>query len=289
MIIIQYQTPPEETLYSYLTKNLMKVGLEHKNLSVPIVFGHALFSEGISEMGQERNFPKIGIEWTQDRHLDPTFSRNHVIKKMDDELRTKIISYRNFLEESRRVSSDEAIQSIIESEFVEKWDYQVESEIIISGYATGGAGRRAIRWIFEAVNGVLYPTLMDISNECKVSCKMPDAMDVNLMIELYGMTAWGFEFPVKISQLKTIYRGKDIFSEPAKNVFPDNSQGSINNNNGENNSGNSNNNNTGGSTNGNTGGNTGITPTTPIVPPSKSKYKVKLGGLETYGIKGEDK
>lgn len=274
MILIQYQTPPEETVYNYLTKNLMEVGLEHKNLSVPVVFGHALFSEGISEMGQERNFPKIGIEWTQDRHLDPSFSRNYTVKKMDDLLKQKIISYRDFLEESRRISSDEVIQSIVESDFVEKWDYNVESEIIISGYATGGAGRRAIRWIFEAVNGVLYPTLMDISESCKVSCKMPDTMDVNLMIELYGMTAWGFEFPIKISQIKTVYRKKVIFSEPAKNIFPDNSQGNINNNNGSGN---------------NSNGNTGITPSSPIVPPSESKIKVKLGGLETYGIKGEDK
>jgi hypothetical protein len=255
MILIQYQAPPEETVFTYLSNNLNLVGLESRNLSVPIVFGHALFSEGISEMGQERNFPKIGIEWTQDRHLEQSFSRNYSVLKVNDELKNKLISYRSFLDESKRISSDEVIQQILESEYVEKWDFNVESEVIISGYATGGAGRKSIRWIFEAVNGVLYPTLMDISEICRVSCKMPDAMDVNLMIESYGMTAWGFEFPIKISQIKTVYRKKILFPDIQR-----------------------------------VGNNNNSVPDVPVEEHfSRSKIKVKIGGLETYGIKGKDK
>lgn len=287
MILVQYQVPPEETLIKFLSKNLQLAGLEHRNINVPVIMGHALFAEGISEMGSERNFPKIGVEWTQDRHIDLTFSRNYSLVKMSDSLRDKIISYRTFLEESKRISSDEVLQTIIESDYVERWDYNVESEIIVSGYATGGAGRRAIRWIFEAVTGVLFPTLMDISVECKVSCKMPDAMDVNLMIESYGTTAWGFEFPVRISQIKSVFRKKIMFtdiSEGDKN----NSNGSDN---GQGNGGGSGSGSGSGDGSGSDGNSTGGNQQngdSPVVAPSNSKFKIKLGGLETYGVKGKD-
>jgi hypothetical protein len=204
-ILVKYQIPPEETVFQHLSGLLNLVGLNLRNIDCPVILGHALFNEGISNSGQERNFPKIGVEWINDRRNE-SIGLNYKNILVDTNLRADFLRYKAKLSENLRLSNNDIITEMIMATELESWSHQIESEVIISGYATGGSGRRTLRWIYEAVDSCLSPMLHDISSTYDVTTFLGETAEVNLMVEAYGMTVWGFEVPVRISQIKTTYR-----------------------------------------------------------------------------------
>ena len=272
-ILVKYQAPPEETIFQHLTENINLVGLNLRNIDCPIILGHALFSEGISQAGQERNFPKIGVEWINDRRSE-SLGLNHKSIRVTTDLRAELLRYKMYSPEALRLSSNEIISEMIVSKYLDTWSHQIESEVIISGYASGGSGRRTLRWIYEAVDSCLSPMLHDISEKYSVTTFLGETAEVNLMLEAYGMTVWGFEVPVRISQIKTTFRKKMVSDNSIDNKLSteelDELEKLLSN--------------IGMETNNNSNGNSeSIESIIDLIGKVGTKIKVKIGGLQTYG------
>jgi len=216
--VVFYQIPPEDAVIEVLKPMLEDYGFtldeQGRNITVPVIAGHPLFSEGISEGGPDREFPKVGVEWTYDERTDFVGMGYQRIKP-DDTFRAKMQSYKQALQDNRRVSSDGTIDKLCESKKVDIFNHRVDSHVVIAGFASGGTGRRLARWMYEAVDSCLAPLLMDLQELYPgVSIKTSNHHEVNLTTDDYGSRLWGFEVPIAISQFRTTIRSVPDYASP---------------------------------------------------------------------------
>lgn len=202
--LIHYQCPPEDAII-HLLKNLIKESkLIERNVDAPIVPGHPLFAEGISD-SVDTQFPKYGVEWVRDHRTD-SIGMNADKIRPTDELKTRLQEYKKFLSDTYRVSADKEIDELCRSNEWHIWKHTVESEVVISGFASGGTGRRTAKWMYETVDGVIAPLIEDLGTVYNVSCKTSDVHEVNIQMDSFATPVWGFEIPLKICQVRTTFR-----------------------------------------------------------------------------------
>jgi hypothetical protein len=216
--VVFYQIPPEDAVIEVLTPMLADYGLTTelggRGVSVPVIAGHPLFSEGISEGVADREFPKIGVEWTYDERQE-FIGQGYEQFKPSNDFRERMQSYKNALQDKKRVSSDGILDALCGAKLVEKFHHRVESKVVIAGFASGGAGRRLARWMYEAVDSCLAPLLMDLQTLYPgISILTSNHHEVNLTTDEYGTRLWGFEVPISIVQFRTTIRSVPEYNSP---------------------------------------------------------------------------
>lgn len=205
-VLVCYQIPPEDAVIEVLKTLLQECGFQDRKMDIPVIAGHPLFSEGISEQGADREFPKIGVEWTTDERTD-FVGMGYARFKPSADFKAQLQGYKTYLQDNRRMSPDSVIDSLTESKLVERFHHLVDSNVIIAGFASGGSGRRQSRWLYEAVDACLAPLLMDLQELYPgVSLKTTNHHEINLVTDDYGTRLWGFEIPIIISQYRTTLR-----------------------------------------------------------------------------------
>ena len=113
------------------------------------------------------------------------------------------------------MSPDYLIDELTTSELVERFHHQVDSQVVIAGFASGGSGRRTSRWMYEAVDGCIAPLLIDLQALYPgISLKTSNHHEVNLTTDEYGTRLWGFEIPITICQYRTTIRTVPNYLSP---------------------------------------------------------------------------
>lgn len=222
-LIVFYQVPPEDATIQILNHLLVDSGFQNDNqkigVSIPVIAGHPLFSEGISEGGADREFPKIGVEWSTDERTD-FIGQGYERFRPGTDFKNKIQSYKQYLQDSRRVSPDSLIDELTEAKLVEKFHHLVDSHVVIAGFASGGTGRKTSRWMYEAVDACIAPLLVDMQKLYPgISIKTSNHHEVNLVTDDYGSRLWGFEIPIVISQYRTTLRSVPDYESPEIKKF----------------------------------------------------------------------
>ena len=214
-ILVVHVAPPEHVVKIWLEHNLRETGLRARRLDVPVVHGHPLFAEGISEEGFDRNLPKIGVEWTSDKRED-NIGHNFRRFKPSDQFRAMLNNYAASLPADQRAATEMASNSLGQAKIVETWTHMVQSEVIIAGFTTGGTGRPSLRFIYETVDCLMAPMAQDIMTAFPgVKVDVSEVHEVNITSEMFGSKVWGFEIPVMIRQPRRIFRKKP------EHAFPD--------------------------------------------------------------------
>lgn len=217
-LVVFYQMPPEDGTIEVLTKLLEDCGFKDDSnqigVTVPVIAGHPLFEEGISEGGADRNFPKIGVEWVTDMRTE-YIGQGYERFRPGENFKAKMNSYKTYLQDKRRMSQDSIIDKLTTSKLVEKFHHLVESQIVIAGFSSGGSGRKTSKWMYEAVDGCIAPLMMDLQELYPgISVKTNSHHEVNLVTDDYGTRLWGFEIPINIVQYRVTIRSVPDYLNP---------------------------------------------------------------------------
>ncbi|TGJ99851.1 hypothetical protein EHO57_13910 [Leptospira langatensis] len=218
-ILVTYAAPPEFAVVDYLQKVLPCTSLSERNIDVPVITGHPLFQEGISDKGNDRLFPKIGVEWVQD-----TFQNYVGLNEREFKSNKDFIDYLDEIKklpDTRRMPSNRFIEAFARQKFLQEFSNTVSSEVIICGFASGGpVGRKLSQWMFEAVSSLLLPMTHDLPHLWPgIGVMLPEAAVTNLETKDFGAPMWGFEIGIRITQTRSIFRTKPSFLFPDINRF----------------------------------------------------------------------
>ncbi|MCB1303786.1 MAG: hypothetical protein KDK37_05895 [Leptospiraceae bacterium] len=214
-ILVVHVAPPEHTVVTWLRHNIPLAGLRGRNIDAPVVHGHPLFVEGVSEKGADSAFPKIGVEWTTDKRTD-SIGGNFRRFKPSAQFKAALNNYVFSLPTQERAASDLAAQSLGQADVVESWTHIVRSEVIIAGFTSGGTGRSDLRFIYETVDCLMAAMAQDIAAAFPgVKVDISEVHEVNITSEVGSGKVWGFEIPIGITQPRRIFRKKP------KHAFPD--------------------------------------------------------------------
>ncbi|MEQ8353859.1 MAG: hypothetical protein RH862_20440 [Leptospiraceae bacterium] len=229
-ILTVHIAPPENTVKLWLQGNLPLTGLRTRNVDAPVINGHPLFVEGISESGFDRNFPRVGVEWTRDIRED-YIGHNFRRFKPTDRFRAALHNYTSSLPRESRAAPEAAAEELGEADIVETWLHMVQSEVIIAGFTSGGAGRPTLRILYETVESLMAPMAQDIMEAFPgVKVDIDETHEVNITSNQFASPVWGFEIPIKLRQPRRVFRKKpahlfpditgfDIHMEDSRTVF----------------------------------------------------------------------
>lgn len=208
MFLTVYRVPPEIVVQAWLARNLPLSGLPDRGINPPVILGHPLFVEGVNGEGFDKNFPKVGVEWVRDKRTEntgetflefrPSANWKQSIQAMKD------------TPKHERAASDDAIDALTRASHVQSFTHMVESTVVISGFASGGAGRNTMRSIYETIDSMLSAMVHDISQVFNVSVLYDGDHEVNITSEQFASPVWGFEIPIRIAQMRRIFRPKVV-------------------------------------------------------------------------------
>ncbi|EIE01440.1 hypothetical protein [Leptospira licerasiae] len=213
-ILVTYAVPPEDAVVEYLSLTLPLTGLSDRKIDAPIIHGHPLFTEGISQSGTNSQFPKIGVEWVRDIPTQSLGLNEKHFKNSEE-----FVQYLNEIvkrSDSKRAAPKSLIDKFAQEKYFQEFSHHVESEIAIVGFASGHAGRKTSQWLFETVHSILLLMENDLPilyPGCRVL--LPDSAEPNLNTQDFPEPLWGFEITVRILQVRSIFRTKPSY------LFPD--------------------------------------------------------------------
>ncbi|EMJ64573.1 hypothetical protein [Leptospira sp. P2653] len=213
-VLFTYPAPPEDAVVDYFRICLPLLGLEERNISVPIEHGHPLYQQGISTKGSNTKFPKIGIECATEKHTQFLGLNEHHFQNSNSFL--EYLESIAELPESKRLPSKAFLDSFSRQKHIQQFQFTCESDVVITGFVTGNAGRTTNRFLYDSSLAV---TLL-LSNDLPIlhpgiSVFLPEDSEPNLTTTDFAEPFWGFEIRVKLVQTKSIFRTKPDF------LFPD--------------------------------------------------------------------
>ncbi|MCG6195660.1 hypothetical protein LFX25_20670 [Leptospira sp. FAT2] len=213
-ILFTYPAPPEDSVVSFFRDCLPLTGISKRNLDVPVEHGHPLFQEGISTKGTNTKFPKIGIECSSERHTQFLGLNDLHFQNSDEFL--KYLEKISQLPESQRLASKAFLDKFSRNKFFQQLQFNVESDVIVTGFATGNAGRNTNKFLYDASLAV---TLL-LANDLPIlypglTVFLPEDTEPNLSTTDFSEPFWGFEIKVRLVQTKSIFRTKPSW------LFPD--------------------------------------------------------------------
>ncbi|TGK41225.1 hypothetical protein [Leptospira andrefontaineae] len=213
-ILVTYSVPPEDAVVEYLSQTLPLTGLIDRKIDAPIIHGHPLFTEGISQSGTNSQFPKIGVEWVRDIPTQSLGLNERHFKNSEE-----FSGYLNEIskrEDSKRAAPKSLIDRFARESYLQEFSHHVESEIAIVGFASGHAGRKTAQWLFETVHSLILLMENDLPILYPGSrVLLPDSAEPNLNTQDFPEPLWGFEISVRILQIRSIFRTKPSY------LFPD--------------------------------------------------------------------
>ncbi|TGM04857.1 hypothetical protein EHQ76_07385 [Leptospira barantonii] len=212
--LFTYPVPPEDAVVKYFRNCLPLFGLEERNISVPIEHGHPLYQQGISQKGSNTKFPKLGIECAIEKHTQFLGLNEHHFQNSNS-----FLEYLNSiaeLPESKRLPSKSFLDSFSRQKHIQQLQFTCESDVIITGFITGNAGRTTNRFLYDSSLAVTLLLANDLPILYPgVSVFLPEDSEPNLTTTDFAEPFWGFEIRVRIVQSKSIFRTKPAF------LFPD--------------------------------------------------------------------
>lgn len=216
--LVLYKFSPEIGLRYFIEKNLLETGLIERKVPINVILGHPLFVEGFNNNTPEKYFPVIGVEWVTDTRIE-YIGQSFLDKKQTDLFRQQIQTYKD-TPQPERSASDFMIDQLTESTRIQKFQHNVESQVIIAGFASGGNGRSTLRALYEALDGVLDGVCHDIMAMYQgVKVEIMPNVQMNIQTDQYGFMVWGFEFPVRVIQPRLTYRTVVHYPENEINKF----------------------------------------------------------------------
>jgi len=205
--LVIYPFPPENGIKAYLKRELDNSWLPERKINVNVVQGHPLFTEGINQDTIDKFFPVIGVEWVRDKremYLGQAFREY----RNTDDIRSFLQSMKTIPPHERTVT-DTAIDKLCDAEFIEQFAHLVISDVVVAGYTSGGNGRSTLRFIYEAVDGIIEGICHDIScNYEGTSLYLMPNIEKNIQSEQFGMPVWGFELMLQVVQPRITIREK---------------------------------------------------------------------------------
>lgn len=217
-ILTTYVAPPEDSIFEFFKENIPLTGLIGRELDISIIKGHPLFQEGISETGVDGLLPKIGVEWARDNRTE-SLGMNEISTKPDQYF-FDMLNELAQLPDSRRMPSKEFLDKLSRAKRIQQFQWIVQSEVIITGFASGMSGRRVNQWMFEVCDGLLPLIQNDIPiyyPGCSILLN-PDS-EPNLSSTDFGKPVFGFEIRVLIVQTRNTWREKPDFLYPKTKKF----------------------------------------------------------------------
>ncbi|RHX90247.1 hypothetical protein DLM76_20505 [Leptospira yasudae] len=213
-ILITYPAPPEDAVVNFFRECLPLTGISKRNLDVPVVHGHPLYQEGISVTGPNSKFPKIGIECASERHTQ--FLGLNDLHFQNSEQFLRYLEEISQLPESQRLATKAFIDEFSRNKNFQQIQLSVESDVYITGFSTGNAGRNTNKFLYDASLAV---TLL-LANDLPIlfpglTVFLPEDTEPNLTTTDFSEPFWGFEIKVKLVQTKSIFRIKPSW------LFPD--------------------------------------------------------------------
>lgn len=213
-ILLTYPAPPEDAVVNFFRDCLPLTGISKRNLDVPVVHGHPLYQEGISTKGPNSKFPKVGIECASERHTQ--FLGMNDLHFENSESFLKYLEDISQLPESQRLSTKAFLDEFSRSKMIQQVQLNVESDVIITGFSTGNAGRNTNKFLYDACLAV---TLL-LANDLPIlypglTVFLPEDTEPNLTTTDFSEPFWGFEIKVRLVQTKSIFRLKPVW------LFPD--------------------------------------------------------------------
>lgn len=216
-ILVTYPCPPEDTICDYIKESLPLMGISERNLDVPIIQGHPMFQEGISDKGVDGLLPKIGIEWARDTRTESmgmnerTFRPKQTFYDMLNEYSQRT--------DSRRMPSQAFLDRFSHAKIIQQFQWMVQSEVVITGFTSGISGRRVCQWLYEAIDGLLAPMQSDLSQIPGVNIILPEQSEPNISVTDFAKPVFGFEVVVKVLQARNTWRIKPEFIFPKTDKF----------------------------------------------------------------------
>lgn len=217
MFLVTHAAPPEHAVKLWLELHLPLAGLKHRQIDCPVIHGHPVYQEGISQEGIDAAFPKIGVEWTRDMRTD-YLGENFEEFRPDDEWRARLNDYKK-LPQSQRAASDQMIDQLTVAPWIQKWSHSVKSEVLIAGFASGGQGRNTSKALYETVEGLLSPMGHDLEEAFPgVSQIYSENAETSIQVDNFASPVYGWEIMIHLVQVRTIYRERPAY------LFTDNPQ-----------------------------------------------------------------
>jgi hypothetical protein len=216
-ILVTYSCPPEDTVLDYLKENLPLLGLDEREIDVPIIQGHPMFQEGISEKGVDSLLPKIGVEWARDTRTESLGLNEHTFRPGKNFY--EMLNEYSQRPDSRRLPSQSFIDRFSKAKVIQQFQWMVQSEVVITGFTTGVTGRKVCQWLYEAVDGLLAPMQNDLSTIPGISILLPEQSEPNISVSDFAKPVFGFEIMVKIVQTRNVWRIKPDFIFPLSKKF----------------------------------------------------------------------
>jgi len=209
-ILVTYAAPPETAVINYLKDNINLTGLQDRQIDCPVIQGHPLFQEGISEAGFDSMFPKVGVEWVRDHRTEFLgMSEGHF--KNNEDFRNKL-NHVSQQFEKYRMPPQRIFDEFMKAKNFQKFSWKVNSEIVICGFDAGNIGRKNAHWIYEVIDGLLPLLANDLPHIYQgVAVTLSEDAEPSLSSTDFARPVFGFEVKLFISQIKTVFRTKPDF------------------------------------------------------------------------------
>ncbi|PJZ29095.1 hypothetical protein [Leptospira kmetyi] len=209
-VLFTYPVPPEDAVVDYFRICLPLLGIEERNISVPIEHGHPLYQQGVSNKGSNTKFPKIGIECATERHTQFLGLNEHHFQNSNSFL--EYLGSIAELPESKRLPSKAFLDSFSRQKNIQQLQFTCESDVVITGFVTGNSGRVTNRFLYDSSLAVSLLLANDLPVlHPGVSVFLPEDSEPNLTTTDFAEPFWGFEIRVKLVQTKSIFRTKPSF------------------------------------------------------------------------------
>lgn len=220
MILSLWQCPdPQFAVSKTLQELISETGLESRSITTQnlVVEGHPFYTVGAKDK-TDSLFPKIGVEWESDESVDD-LGLNQQILLIQGPIKNKI--EKAFLRESKNY---EFLDSERFNEFLHKgngyaetYTRHVESNILITGWATGNAAQKTHLFLYQAVDAVVPYLMRQLSVDYGTSLILPqDSVTLNISNNQFSDFAFGFEIKLKLRQVRDTYRILDNFKNPVR-------------------------------------------------------------------------
>ncbi len=220
MIISLYQADPQFRTAQVAGELLGDTALTARNLDASpglVIEGHPLFEYGVRGGGDDAYFPKIGVQWQSDEEEKPDLNFNTRRVKVSGAVRAKLEYYltrdrvRMFPLHQDSDFEYEQLSAPFLAEMLDHSGYcwysarHVTSMVVVSGWATGNAGPKGAKFLYEAMDGILPFLFQELRGRYRVGLKIVGSPALNLVSDQFG-PAYGFELMLGLTQLKQSFR-----------------------------------------------------------------------------------
>lgn len=218
-ITIFYQCDPEYRITQELNNYISETRLENRNINTKDLFvqGHPLFTLGSNENPSDTYFPKIGVEWDTDEPEDD-LGWNYHVREFTPRIKEKIAHYisRGRYEQVSHHTFDDILS--IDEKYIETHTRRVVSEVLITGWSSGGAtSKKENQFLYMATDAILPYVQMAMQSKYGVAFLPNGKPQLNIVSNQSSDVRHGFEIPMKVVQLKIVYRMVDSTT----NLTPD--------------------------------------------------------------------